>query len=33
MKNPKTRILEHEENGGKTIYYSLKECDVWIGGK
>lgn len=33
MKNPKTRVTEYNDNGEKTIYYSIKDCDVWIGGR
>lgn len=33
MKNPKTRIINYQnDDGTKTTYYSLRECDVWIGG-
>ena len=33
INHPKTRITETcLENGDKKTYYSLKECDVWIGG-
>lgn len=33
MKNSKTRIAKSKDgNGDEIIYYSIKDCDVWIGG-
>jgi len=33
MKHPKTRISNHTDTSGKTtIYYSIKEYDLWLGG-
>lgn len=32
MKDPRTRMNTYDaDNGAKTTYYSIKECDVWIG--
>ena len=33
MKNPKTRVTEYNDNAEKTIYYSIKDCYVWISGR
>tara|TARA_R110000787_G_scaffold283365_1_gene396061 strand:+ start:8467 stop:9096 length:630 start_codon:yes stop_codon:yes gene_type:complete len=33
MENPKTRITSYKDDDGKTTtYFSIKDCDVWIGG-
>mgnify|MGYP005991921725 CR=1 FL=1 len=32
MNNPKTRISTYPDDDETPTYYSIKECDVWIGG-
>lgn len=32
MRNPKTRISEYPDDENTPTYYSIKDCDVWIGG-
>ena len=33
MKDSRTRINTYDnDDGTQTTYYSIKECDVWIGG-
>ena len=32
MKNTKTRISEYPDDENTPTYYSIKDCDVWIGG-
>lgn len=32
INNPKTRISEYPDDENTSTYYSMKECDIWIGG-